>query len=369
MPAYRIKIRVSMTGRVRYLRLIFQIICCPVIFLVCCRKNEDISIPLVRTVMVADVTDVTALFSYDIISYGGSEIIRSGVCWGTDSTLLSLEVSLNNNGSNDTGICFASITNLSPGENYFARAFASNKAGTGYGKAVSFSAMDLLTQGISFNPDADYGYTIDQDGNKYRTVVIGTQVWMAENLKVITNKSGMSLQPGTDYIWYDNDIISNKADYGALYSWDAVSEGNLCPEGWHIPSVDEWNTLCLFVDPASEFVDSRIAGGMLKEAGSNHWSEPNTGATNSTGFTALPSGIYNDHQKSFDYIGSIGFFWSSTWYYHEPTQGNPTFLNIKFVLRPYFNSKFFNWGSNSGIGYTHAAVRCVRDAAKGTTGN
>ncbi|MBI5010148.1 MAG: fibrobacter succinogenes major paralogous domain-containing protein, partial [Bacteroidia bacterium] len=135
----------------------------------------------------------------------------------------------------------------------------------------------------------------DIDGNVYQTVTIGTQVWMKENLKTTKLNDGIALPnvidnaawaalTTTGYCWYNNDATTYKSTYGALYNWYAVNTGKLCPIGWHVPSDDEWTLLTTFRGGYS------VAGGKLKETGTLHWTSPNTGATNETGFTALPGG-------------------------------------------------------------------------------
>jgi uncharacterized protein (TIGR02145 family) len=156
----------------------------------------------------------------------------------------------------------------------------------------------------------------DAEGNSYKTVKIGEQLWMAENLKTSTFSDGSEItntpdagswseltEPGL--CWYNNDSASNKDTYGALYNFYSVISGKLCPDGWHIPSKDEWQQL------RDALGDTLTAGGMLKEAGTLHWNMPNTGAENSTGFTALPAGI-RYFEGSFSSLSSFTSFWSST---------------------------------------------------------
>lgn len=159
----------------------------------------------------------------------------------------------------------------------------------------------------------------DVDGNVYKTVTIGTQVWMAENLKttkykdgekipLITESSESANPPTPAYYWYDNDEATYKNDYGALYNWYTVNTGKLCPAGWLVPTEAEFNSLIAYLGSMS------VAGGKLKEAGITHWESPNIGATNETGFTALPGGerttVYDYWESS--QIGIRGNWWSST---------------------------------------------------------
>ncbi|MRS02175.1 hypothetical protein EG832_02935, partial [bacterium] len=154
---------------------------------------------------------------------------------------------------------------------------------------------------------------IDRDGNTYNTVIIGDQTWMAENLKTtlfndntaipyaIENTS-WSTASGSAYCWYNNDI-ANKNAFGALYNWYAVMTNKLCPVGWHVPTLGDWDDLAIFLGGES------IAGGKMKATGTNYWSSPNTGATNESGFSALPGGLRSMY-GNFGNIGDFGYWWS-----------------------------------------------------------
>jgi uncharacterized protein (TIGR02145 family) len=150
----------------------------------------------------------------------------------------------------------------------------------------------------------------------YKIVKIGTQIWMAENLKStkyidwspilnVTNNTEWINLTTDAYCWYENNAFSYKAIYGALYNWYTVNTGKLCPSGWHVPSDDEWLTLIDFLGGES------VAGGKLKEIGNTHWLPPNTDATNESGFTALPSGNRIGADGRFYNLGSFACFWSS----------------------------------------------------------
>jgi len=155
----------------------------------------------------------------------------------------------------------------------------------------------------------------DGDGNVYDTVVIGTQVWLAENLKTTKFNNGVSIplvidgdewatMSAASYCWYDNHP-DFKNTYGALYNWYAVNSTTLCPVGYHVPTKDDWITLLEYLG------GEKVAGGKLKEAGLIHWQSPNTDATNESGFTALAGG-YRNFNGSFNNIGYEGKWWSST---------------------------------------------------------
>ena len=172
----------------------------------------------------------------------------------------------------------------------------------------------------------------DGDSNNYPVVQIGTakgttdnsdpsadkgvQTWMAENLMTTKFKDGTVIPEVTvgsewyylkspAYCWFNNDASTYKADYGALYNWYTVKTGNLCPTGWHVPGDAEWTTLVIYLGGED------FAGGKLKETGLEHWTFPNSGATNETGFTALGAG-YRESNGIFRAFKMDGHWWSAT---------------------------------------------------------
>jgi uncharacterized protein (TIGR02145 family) len=153
---------------------------------------------------------------------------------------------------------------------------------------------------------------IDIDGNVYRTVKIGNQTWMVENLTAIplvTDDTQWRLRTTPGFCWYNNDEASYKDVYGALYNWYSVNTGKLCPIGWHMPTDNEWGSLSDYLG------GDYVAGGKLKETGTTHWNSPNEGATNETGFTALPGGYRNQLENQvtqFGFSGITGKWWAST---------------------------------------------------------
>ena len=190
-----------------------------------------------------------------------------------------------------------------------------------------------------FNPDLSYGTLSDIDGNSYGTIEIGTQVWMAENLKVtnypdgspITQISGETewnaMTPDIQaYCWYNN-LTEYSDTSGALYTWAAAMNGALssdtipsgvqgvCPDGWHIPSDAEWKVLEMVLGMSQVDADNydwrgSDEGGQLKEAGFSNWAKPNTGGSNSSGFTAVPGG-FRSAKGVFYSIDLYAAFWTS----------------------------------------------------------
>jgi uncharacterized protein (TIGR02145 family) len=162
------------------------------------------------------------------------------------------------------------------------------------------------------------GRLSDIDGNVYKTVKIGTQVWMAENLKTTRYNNGDPIgttipanlfiadEISPKYQWAYGGIENNAETYGRLYTWYAATDTRkVCPAGWHVPTDDEWTSLTSYLGNINS------AGGKMKEQGTIHWTTPNTGATNESGFTALPGG-YRLYLGSFVELGNFAFYWSST---------------------------------------------------------
>ena len=162
--------------------------------------------------------------------------------------------------------------------------------------------------------------TDSRDAKIYNTVLIGTQCWMKENLNIGTRINSGDQQTNNSVFekYCYNESESNCDVYGGLYQWNELmnyttsSNSNpsgrqgICPSGWHIPSDAEWDQLMTFLGGES------IAGGPMKETGTIHWNSPNTGATNSSGFTALPGGFRDDLLWPFYNFGTGAYFWSST---------------------------------------------------------
>jgi len=229
----------------------------------------------------------------------------------------------------------------------------------------SFRNIDMNNDQTKSNPisvtetekdrDAKVYETVkDRDGNVYETVTIGTQVWMAENLKttkyrngepitnVLVNSSWATLTTGA-YCWYNNDATANKSVYGALYNWFTVTDKrNIAPAGWHVPSNAEWNTLIKFLNGDS------FAGGELKEALTSHWVSPNFGANNGSGFTALPGG-YRKSDGVFTYVGYCGGWWTSTEY------------SKSVAWYRYLDYSSSSVGRTSSFKKCGFSVRCVKD--------
>lgn len=156
----------------------------------------------------------------------------------------------------------------------------------------------------------------DIEGNTYKTIKIGDQLWMSENLRTTRFNDGADIPLTKDddawrnlttaaYCWYNNDEATYKDPYGAIYNGFTVASGKLCPAGWHVPVIDEWRALRDFLG------DSSKAGGKIKESGTAHWLSPNKGGDNRTGFTALPAGI-RYFEGTFASVLSFSGMWSAS---------------------------------------------------------
>jgi len=218
---------------------------------------------------------------------------------------------------------------------------------------TAFFLLGFLSYEKDSTSSKDNETVTDIDGNVYNTVTIGDQVWMAENLKVthycngdaipkvIGDSDWENLASGAYCINDNND--SNAVTYGFLYNWYAVDDSrDIVPEGWHVPTDEEWQTLVDYLG------GSGVAGGKLKETGTTHWNSPNGGATNESGFSALPGG-YRHHNGRYTNMGYNARFWSST--EHDNYDAWNRLLNS-------YNSGVYRFSNYLHYGFS---VRCVRD--------
>jgi uncharacterized protein (TIGR02145 family) len=216
---------------------------------------------------------------------------------------------------------------------------------------------ELLNAGLN-------GIVKDPDGKVYKTIKIGEQIWMAENLAYLPEVSPSIVESNTVPHYYvygyqgtnvtEAKALPNFKTYGVLYNWAAAMDGadstsanpsgvqGVCPSGWHLPSRAEWLKLINFLGGID------IAGGKMKESGFTHWVSPNTAATNESGFTGLPAGLRSFDGGVFTSLGSLGGFWSTTLV---------SYWGIDYGLSTNFG-KVGCCGSYKTTGYS---VRCVKD--------
>ncbi|MBU1369589.1 MAG: fibrobacter succinogenes major paralogous domain-containing protein [Bacteroidetes bacterium] len=200
-----------------------------------------------------------------------------------------------------------------------------------------------LIMAISLNAQQTGTFKDSRDGKTYTTIEIGSQTWFAENLNYETSNS-----------WWYNSSSANGNIYGRLYTWAAAMNGEsssnsvpsgvqgICPDGWHLPSDAEWSVLTDYLGGED------VAGGKMKEVGTAHWYSPNTGATNSSGFTALPGGYRNSNGSFYD-LGRSGDWWSAT----ETISTAAWRRSLD-----YSNGNVYRYSASKVGGFS---VRCVRD--------
>ena len=308
---------------------------CIFLMALACKKEEPLGPPDLTTDPVSEITYLSATTGGNISDDGGSEITSRGVCWSTAQSP-TIDDNKTEDGSG-SGAFTSVISGLSPETVYYVRSYAANSAGLSYGNEVTFTSGPLT----------------DVDGNTYNTVIIDNKVWMAENLKVTKLNDGTSIplveendtwfrtkDPG--YSWYNNDKNTYGDTYGAMYNWYAVNTNILCPDGWHVSSDEEWTALTDYL------VGDEVAGGKLKETGTEHWMSPNTGATNESGFTALPGG-YRSNGGDFYSIKVKGSWYTST------------AMDATYVWRRDLScarASIARWNNNKNFGFS---VRCVKD--------
>ena len=265
------------------------------------------SLPQVQTFEATGVTAREALLGGHVLSDGGEVVLLRGICWSTSPNPTTSDT-ITSNGVG-RGVFESKLSDLDDATTFYVRAFATNRLGTAYGNQIEFTTMPLT------------GTLTDIDGNIYATIMIGPQIWMAENLRVSRYNSGDSIAGNLSssqwsaatygaYAYPGNDPANNEI-YGKLYNWFAVNdERGLCPEGWKVPADDDWAELATYLG------GSLAAGGKLKSTRTvpdphPRWDTPNTDATNESGFTGLPAGDRFTNGLYYNF-GRIGTFWSST---------------------------------------------------------
>lgn len=305
--------------------------------------TNEVTGAVLTTTEATSITSTTATAGGNITDAGGGTVTARGICWGTapNPTIAGNKTT---NGSG-TGTFTGNLTGLTDGTMYYYRAYATNSSGTTYGQELSF--MTPVT---------------DIEGNMYKTVIIGTDVWMAENLKVtkLNDNTEITYAPeavdwivltGAGYCWYGNDPDYNKPLYGALYNWYAASTANLCPTGWHVPTDLEYNALEVALGLPQADVD--IWGWRGTDHGSKMksttgWNAGENG-TNTSGFTALPGGYRFYSDGTYQGQNSYEYWWTAT--EHDADRGWYRRLDGN-------NAAVYKASTDKRAG---KAIRCVKD--------
>jgi len=355
--------------------------------------HDPIYYPTVSTGEINHVTQHTARCGGVLTSVGKSDAIVYGVCWSTSVHPTRADNSIDVNllklvDFTGTVEYSTPIDCLAGSATYYVRAYAINvKKQT---NSDGYYQVGEIVYGNEdeFSTDVETPTVTDADGNVYQTIQIGTQLWMLENLRTTKYNDGTDiptvkgdlgenidlLSPYFYYYWYNpSSIWYNPLNYntiGVLYNGYAVATRKLAPIGWHVPSINDWKKLSNYLGGDS------ISGGKLKSAKTTssihlsflhlgNWMMPNTGATNSSGFSALPGGYYDNNNDKIYYDGtdpnSYGFKgngYAGNWW--SSTENMPN--SLYSIALSYLNEGIYFTDTES----THKkrlgfSVRCVKD--------
>jgi uncharacterized protein (TIGR02145 family) len=303
------------------------------ILLASCHKDEVVNFDPLE---ISSVTSSSAELRGYVTSSDEIQLLKIGICFDSNPN----PTTSNNKVEGDlTDSIVVTLNSLFPNTTYYVRGYAETSLGIQYGDEIIFKTFR--------------GETItDVDGNIYNVISIGNQTWMKENLKVTHYMNGDPINNAGDvaewlnltsgaYCNYKNSESYGSA-FGRLYNWYAVNDvRNLAPKGWHVATSHDWIELDFFMGGIN-------SGGQLKEKGTVHWTSPNYGATNSSGFSALPGGGCYKGQ-GFDQSGLISSWWVS----------NEAFADIANYRSVYFNENFL--GQSYAPKSSGFSVRCVKD--------
>lgn len=315
-------------------------------------------LPTLGTSTYSYFTTTSFQASCSITNDGGSPILEKGVCWSTspNPTVNEITKTLNGPGLNSF---VNSITNLTPGTLYYYRSYATNSVGTAYG------TQNQTTIPLPANPpalnfsDLNYGTVVDIDGNAYSTIQIGTQIWMAQNLRVTRYSNGDSIpniqgslewaDATTDAFSYYNNDTSTAEVYGNYYNYKVASDSrNVCPVGWRVPSNGNWATLVSYSGGSQNAADS------LKEPGSVHWTTANClTCNNPKGFTAVGAGYRSETTGSFDSFKFKTYWWTRTSFGSGTGYAYSTRANVSTI-----SSTALSIDNPAGRG---CSIRCIKD--------
>ena len=303
--------------------------------------TTGIAPPSVTTGQVTGVTDHSAICNGTVTYNGGATNTEKGICWSPspDPDLDDSHVSVTTGSDTYSG----TLTGLTSGTRYYARAYVKNEGGTAYGEQVVFVTK-----------------VADIEGNLYGTVYIGDQVWMTENLRAtkyndntpipnVTGDEEWSIIETPAYCWFSNDI-SYKNTFGALYNWYTVGTGKLCPAGWHVPDDNEYKTLEITLGMSveqAELWNWRGTDEGYKMKSTTTWNENGNGS-NSSGFNGLCGGYRFGKTGAFNALGILTYWWSS-----EPDNDQAVYRRLDFDNSGVYRSVT----SKRGGKY----IRCIKD--------
>jgi uncharacterized protein (TIGR02145 family) len=345
-------------------------------------KDEDepevdpVQLPQLSTLSITDITSQAAMSGGNVTDDGGAEVTARGLVWSSNElpTLTDNEGISTEGGG--TGEFSSQISGLAAYSSYFVRAYATNSSGTAYGNQLEFETL----------PEGAYATVTDIDGNKYWTLAIGDEEWMAVNLRTTKYTDGTSIPTGlsieewtnttegayTVYPYEDTlggdkfiEPVLELDNYGLIYNAEAARSGKLCPDGWYVPSYDQWeNTLAAVAsiynvseDEVGDIlkscrqVNSPLGGG-CKTDWHPRWNESEFAyGKNKAFFLALPAGELNPE------VGYLRLGESVTWWTTTPLSDSFT----KRIGLTVDESAVFGGASRNNYGYS---VRCYRPLVK-----
>jgi uncharacterized protein (TIGR02145 family) len=329
-----------------------------------CKKDENTAI--LKTLPVSEIARTSALFTGQVLT-GTDSLIEHGFCYSTEAIpILSDQSEMVNYSSNNNSFTSKPV-GLLTSTKYFVRAYAKTiDASVIYGDIVNFVTRSA-TFSKNFNSALTYGSVSDIDGNIYKTIAIGDQTWMAENLQTTRLNDGSAIPlveniftwitlqtPG--FCWYENNGSVFRNIYGAYYNWHTINTGLLCPDGWHVPSEEDWKGLKITLGMSGEQASQSFGfagtneGDKISETGNINWIDEKTKSTNESGFTALPGGTRSSGFYDFEGEGASASWWSAT----SVANSNAWTHGIYFADSRIWRSDMLNksYGHN---------VRCLKD--------
>lgn len=317
-----------------------------VLSITACNKDKKPVVVFTESTVITEnipsetITDHQALLSIRIESKENTPVKDVGYCRSRTNPNPTLDSAgyVHSLGATNAPVTInTKMSDLNPYDTYYVRAYVTNQAGNiAYGETKIFKTKT--------------GTVTDVEGNVYHTITIGNQVWMQENLKTILLNDYSAITNGNIAKWntlgttpafcVNTDDSDYKNTFGLLYNWHAVNTGKLAPEGWRVPSNEDWNKMLNYLGGAN------VCGFKLKN--NDHWLHPSPANTNSTGFTALPAG-WRDYSGTFYEIGEETGFWAN----NDWGQSASTY----FLYGPYA-AVHFEHKLNKNVAFS---VRCIRD--------
>jgi uncharacterized protein (TIGR02145 family) len=311
-------------------------------------KKDEVQLAKLKTLKVTHITSTSAVCGGSIISDGHSSIIQRGMDWSDN--IDSLKTGTFENYFEPTDTFTFSMGGLTPGRTYYVRPFIKNSSGITYGDIVTFTTQSTANNNMVFNSGLSYGSVVDFDGNVYKTIIIGSQTWMAENYRAKHYLNGTAI---SEYRVNKHDSLNVKP-YGLFYSFGPIHYSNFAPKGWHVPTVDDWNKLISYLSANGYNYDLTLTGNKVAKslATTIDWAYDSTvgnigndiSANNKSGFSALPCGM------SYLSSGLTDLGYQAGWWTNDP----------KFLYIIGSNSEELYQVVDGSNNYYYT-VRCIKD--------